>query len=176
MSFKIKSFGFKVKGEGRKVLAVFDWENLFANLSLPPAEKFSMAAGFDRLIREISDKVGEIVNVFIFTPPHLISSMGQDFYEQGFFIIACPKVKNKAGEITDTTDATLIRFGERQMDQIDGLTHLCLGSGDRDFTPLIRRARQKGLRVVVTAGSERSLASEMIKLADQIFVFSPSNE
>ena len=178
MQARIRAFGFgQKKIKGAKVLVLIDWENLLAALRLlsSPPERFSMAAGFDRLIEEITDKVGEIAVVFIFTPSHLVASVEQISRELGFFTVVCPKTKDKkTGEYVDTVDATLIELGEIQMGLINGLTHLCIGSGDRDFTPLMRRARRKGLRTIVVAGSEKSLASKMIDLADNLFIFSPS--
>lgn len=159
-----------------RVLGLIDFENIWQNIikDMPPPERFSLRAGFDRLTRKVAQEVGEIANVFIFVPPHLASNWGGDFHEQGFFTISCPKIKGKVGEDIDTTDQTLIDFGKYMIDNIQGLTHLCIGSGDKDFSPLARFARRKGLRVIVIAASERSLASDLIRLADKIFIFSPT--
>ncbi|HDZ54278.1 MAG TPA: NYN domain-containing protein [Candidatus Nealsonbacteria bacterium] len=157
-----------------RVLFLIDFENILKNLKqLPSPEDLSFLAGFDRIVKEIAREIGEIVDVFIFLPPHLASIYGEDLYRAGFFIIVCPKVRDKAGEQIDTTDETLIRFGQRAIDELN-ITHLCLGSGDKDFGPLVRRATRKGLKIIIATASQQSLATELITLADRIFFYSPT--
>jgi len=158
-----------------RILMLIDWENLLTNLKeMPPPESYSITAGFDRLCKEIASEVGEIVNVFVFIPPHLVYTFGETFHKIGFFTIACPKIRGKKGEEEDTTDLTLINFGQKAIEDIKDLTHLCLGSGDKDFSLLVRQAIRKGLKIIVVASSERSLSTELIKLADKIYIFSPT--
>jgi len=160
-----------------KVLLLIDWENLLISLKseqMPSEEGYSITAGFDRLVEQITLEIGEIVNVFIFAPPHILSSFGETFVKLGFFPIVCPKVRGKTGEEEDTTDSTLINFGRTAIEHIKGLTHLCIGSGDKDFSLLVRQAKRKGLKILVVASSNRSLATELIQLANQVFIFSPT--
>lgn len=148
-----------------KVLVLLDWENLQQNVGFAPGEP-SLKERLDTCMREIAKQVGSIVDVFVFMPPHASYVWGEQLYKAGFFIIVCPKIKNKAGEETDTTDETLIKFGERMLDQIEGLTHLCLGSGDIDFSPLLIRARRKGLKNILIVADSRSLSGKMASLID----------
>ena len=160
-----------------KVLLLIDWENLLISQKsgqMPSEEGYSIVAGFDRLIDQITLEIGEIVNVFIFAPPHILSSFGETFVKLGFFQIVCPKITGKTGEEEDTTDSTLIDFGKTAIEQIKDLTHLCIGSGDKDFSLLVRQAKRKGLKILVVASSNRSLAKELIQLANQVFIFSPT--
>ncbi len=150
----------------KKILMLIDWENLITNMDLPPAERYSNIEGFDRIIKRISRDVGEIVNVFVFLSPHLAYSVSEDMYKLGFFTIVCPKIRTKEEEQQDTADGIIIDFGKKMINQISGLTHLCLGSGDKDFTPLIREATRKGLKIIILAGNKRSLSRELSKLAD----------
>lgn len=167
-----------------KILLLIDFENLQKNLAITPtAEKFSVAAGFDRLFKQISREVGEIDNVFVFVPPHSASLWGETFHKLGFFTILCPKIKSKSREEIDTTDETLTAFGKKMILQPPELTHLCLGSGDKDFSPLLREAIRKGLKIIVVAGNFNSLSSELIKLADKkpdgtkmVYLFSPTED
>jgi hypothetical protein len=159
-----------------------DFENLLLNIDLPPAEHFSLMEGFDRVIRQISQEVGEIVNIFVFAPPHLALLWGEDFHRQGFFTILCPKVRSKEGAEEDTTDATIVEFGRKIITE-QRITHLCLGSGDRDFIPFVREAIRQGLKIIVIAADLRSLASELIRLVDKkpsgermVYLFSPIGE
>lgn len=174
----------KSKVEQNKILFLIDFENLQNNLeTMPTPGKFSMVAGFDRLFKQISREVGEIDNVFVFAPPRATSLWGETFHKLGLFTILCPEIENKSGEKINTTDETLIAFGKKMILQIPELTHLCLGSGDKDFSPLVREATRKGLRIIVVAGNLRSLSSELIKLADKkldgtkmVYLFSPTED
>lgn len=171
------------KTKRNKVIMLIDLENLLINLPTTSPERFSMTVGFDRVIRQISQEAGEIVNVFVFTPPHLALLWSNTFYDQGFFTILCPKVKSKKIKEEDTTDQTIIDFGKGIIDQIPDLTHLCMASGDKDFNPLIRKAIHKGLKIIVVAGNLRSLSSKLISLADKradgtkmVYLLSPTEE
>jgi len=161
-----------------RVLIECDLENIWRNLpKMPPPERLSLVAGFDRLIKEIAEQVGEIINVFIFVPPHLAIPFGPDLHKLGFTTILCPKVEEKAtGAEVDTVDEELIKFGQWALEELE-FTHLCLISGDRDFAPLIRQAVRKKKEIIVAAADRRSLAIELIQLVrlakGKIFIFSP---
>jgi hypothetical protein len=158
-----------------KILVLIDVENLRANLPPIGPSGFSFPAGFDRTMKQIAREVGVIEDVFVFSPPHLIQLFGGELHHHGFTIIACPKVRSKdgRGEI-DTVDQTLIDFGKKTIGRIEGLTHLCLGSGDKDFAPLVREAIRRGLKILVIASSPQSLSTELIQLSDQVYLFSPT--
>lgn len=164
-----------------KILWLIDLENLRINAEMPPPEKYSMVDGFDRLTKQIAQEVGEIVDVLAFAPPHAASLFGADLRKLGFHIISCPRVRTKEGEDIDSTDSVLIERGIRMINNIPDLTHLCIGSGDKDFSPLVREAMRKGLKIIVVAGNLRSLASNLINLADKrpdggkmVYLFSPT--
>lgn len=160
-----------------KVVILVDLENLLLgteNVTSPEKEGFSIEEGLTTLVKRIAQEVGEVVDVFVFTPPHLSNLYGKPLHQQGFFIIFCPKVLNKERQEIDTVDSTLINFGRRIIADTEGLTHICIGSGDRDFSPLARAAYYKGLRTIVIAGSVKSLSSELLKLAEKTYVFSPT--
>lgn len=162
------------KKEKARVLVLIDWENLLISAEEVGPETFSVVAGFDKIIEKIGQEVGSIVEVFVFTPPHLAYLWGKRLYELGFTTIVCPKIESKEGIEIDTTDQIIIDFGKKMINEIKDLTHLCIGSGDKDFRPLWREAMRKGLKRIVIAGSKLSLASEVIKLANKIYIFSPS--
>jgi len=145
-----------------KILVVIDWLNI--SLSLYPTGQLELT-DFDRLIKKISREVGEIANVFVFAP-NLTSREGETFYKQGFYVINCPKVKTKEGEDKDTTDEILINFLKDVVPDISGLTHICLGSGDKDFCQALRNVIRKDLRLMIVAGNLTSLSSDLIELAD----------
>lgn len=168
--------GGKRKKSDKRIMILVDWENLLKSMKeMPPAEVFSVTAGFDKFMKTIALEIGEIVNVFIFIPSHMVVPWAETFHRQGFFTIVCPKIRGKTGEEEDTTDATIINFGKTVIENTRNLTHLCIGSGDKDFSLLVRQAIRKGLKIVVVASSERSLSMELIRLADKVYIFSPTD-
>lgn len=161
------------KREPRGIMLI-DWDNLLINLRLPSPDEVSLIGGFDKVIKDIAREFGEIIDVFVFLPPQPAYIWGETLHKLNFYPIVCPKITDKEGEEQDTVDDTLIRFGERDIENTKNLSFLCLGSGDKDFSPLVRRAMRRGLKIVVVAGSTKSLASELIDLADRIFIFEPT--
>lgn len=157
-----------------KIVALLDTENLYNNLPHIGPGVLSFSAGFDRVMKEIARRIGPIEDVYVFAPPHLVQLLGEEFYQQEFTIIACPKVHAKeTGREVDTVDRTLIKFGEKTIRKEKGLTHLCIGSGDKDFAPFAREAIRQGLKILVIVSSKESLSSDLLDLADEVFLFSP---
>lgn len=155
------------KRPNNKVLLLIDWENLLSSTVSIPPEKFSLDAGLNNLIEKITQEVGIIIGIYVFVPPHLVSTWGEKFKKEGFFIICCPKIKTKTGEEKDTVDEELSRFGMKMVAQISDLTHLCLGSGDQDFIPLLQEAKQRGLKIIIATGNLQSLSAELIRFAEK---------
>lgn len=174
-----------LRGKQRtKIVMLVDFENLLLNLNieLTPPEHFSLMGGLDRLIRQISQEVGEIANVLVFASAHLATAWAEDFHRLGFFTILCPRIINKAGEEEDTTDSVIMEFGRKTIRHHD-ITHLCLCSGDKDFSPFLREAIRQGLKIVIVAGNLTSLSTELIRLADKkedggkmVYILSPKCE
>lgn len=158
----------------KNILVLIDWENISLNIGFTPGEP-SLKERLDVCIRNIAKQVGGIVDVFVFMPPHASYTWGEYLYRLGFFIIACPKVKSKTNEEIDTVDEILLKLGERMLDRTEGLTHLCLVSGDADLLPLLTRARLKGLKTVLIAANPHSLSAKMIPLIDEGPYFLISN-
>ena len=164
-----------------KILCVIDWDNIHINV--PPPEKLSITAGLDRIMKKIAQEVGEIINVFVFTPFHLALANAQAFYDETFYMILCPKIKYKKGGEQDTTDEIISAFLQDMINQMPGLTHICLGSGDKDFCRTIRQyVMRKGLKMIIIVGDMLSLSNHLINLADinpntdkkMVYVFSPT--
>lgn len=175
----------KRKDRRNKILLLIDFENLIINVreNIEPT-KFSIESGFRKIIENITEEIGEIVGIFAFLPSDRAMVWGKDLHRLGFNIIFCPGIKDKEEIEQDTTDTRLMELGEWLINNINGLTHLCVGSGDRDFSPLMRKAALKGLKRVVVAANLRSLSSELIKLTDKnpstnkkmVYLFSPIEE
>ena len=158
-----------------RIIFLADIENLLLNLPPMGPGMFSLSTGFDRVMKEIARTVGPIEDLLAFLPPHLIPIHGEELHRLGFTIIACPKVRAKGtGREVDITDEILIERGKKEIRRMQGITHLCLGSGDKDFSLLVREAIHRGLKIIVVASSRNSLSKELIDLSDQVFLFSPA--
>lgn len=174
------------KGERKKILILFliDWSNLSLERTNFQTKKLSLTAEFDRVQRKIRDDLGgEIVWVFIFAPPRLSLDEATTFWQQGFFVIHCPPIKTKEGEIRDTTDHYLMEFLKRIIEREPDLTHIVLGSGDKDFCQAMRQALRKGLKLIIMAGDLSSLSSDLANLADKnskgkrmVYLLSPATD
>lgn len=152
-----------------------DWENLFQVLFRERREEMShefVSQGFLKLINQISEEVGEIVMVFVFAPPHLISLWEEVFWKQGFFLISCLKVRSRGKKDQDTVDETLIDMGRKLIHSME-LTHLCVATGDKHFAPLHQDAILKELKTVTIIASESSLSPKLIEVSDKIILFPP---
>lgn len=166
----------------KKIIVLIDLENLLRNLNTPP-ERFSLADGFDNLMEQLA-KIGRVTNVFVFGPPHSIDSHLETLDSLGFTSIPCSKEETKEGEKIDTVDSRLVQFGKEMITQIPDLTHLCLGSGDRDFIPFLRWAKRQGLKIIIAAGNIDSLSGDLIGFAQmdpatgkrRVYLFAPTKD
>lgn len=149
-------------------LVLIDWPNLLLNLSIKPNDpkRFNLNQGFKKLIRWIEEAT-EIKMVFLFTPMGMISGHSELFHRLGFFVILCPTLppSNSGQKLVDTTDDYMIKLGMKIVDQQTGLTHLCLVSGDADFIPLVEKSKERGLKIMITAGDIQSLSSNLSRQA-----------
>jgi len=158
---------FNKKQEKNRVLVLIDLENLLRGVKSSSPKEFSVEEGFNKFIGQVTEDVGSIIKGFVFAPPHLASLYANEFYKMGFFTILCPKIKNKGSEDQDSVDKVLQKLGCKEISHNPSLTHICLGSGDKDFSDLIQEAKLTGLKIMILAGSIPSLASDVIKLADK---------
>ncbi len=154
------------KKDPNRILVLIDWDNIVINTLQYGPHDFSISQGFDRAMTELG-RIGAISSVFVFAPPHLDQSHLEIFYKHGFLTISCPKVKEKnTDRKIDTVDGTLIQTGRTFIDKWPEITHICIGSGDKDMAPLARYAIQQGKKVAIMCAEERSLADELIELAE----------
>lgn len=161
------------KKKRQKGILLIDHDNLVTSLQLPSPDEASIVNRFDHVIRKIVEANREIVDIFVFLPPQQAYIWGETYHELSFYTIVCPRIQNKDGKEQDTVDDTLIRFGKMAIDNMRNLSFICLGSGDKDFSPLVRQARKKGLKIIVVAASINSLSSNLIDLADETHLFDP---
>ncbi|MFH1656713.1 MAG: hypothetical protein ABH956_03000 [Candidatus Nealsonbacteria bacterium] len=160
----------KRKEKRNRILVLIDWENLRLSIkstSIDPQD-LSLTSGFDKLISWL-EETGDIFGFFIFAPLHILRTIGTISYLHKFTMIACPKIPKTEIEkkIKDTTDETLIRFGKMMIQEISGLTHLCIGSGDAHFLPLLEIAKGEKLEIMLTCGTFESLSHNLPILIDK---------
>ncbi|MFC1630241.1 NYN domain-containing protein [Patescibacteria group bacterium] len=156
-----------------------DLENLVEALSLhiEDEKQPSLLYRLDDLVKRISREFGEVVGGFFFLPPHLVNRWTEILRPLRFFFVVCPKVIDKQKKLEDTADETMIEHIRFLKDNIEGLTHICIATGDQDFAPVIRETVRKGLKIIIIAGSYKSLSEELKRLADKdmLFILEESN-
>lgn len=184
----MKHFGRKEKKSERpkeserpRGVVFVDTDNLMSGIVLERGgspdriSEASIIGGFDNLIKRIAREFGEIVEVFALLPPQRAYVWGVTMYRLGFYSVVCPRVRPKGGgEEQDTVDETLIKLAESLIDNIKNLSFICLVSGDKDFSPMIRKVIRRGLKIIVVAASKESLSGELIDLADSTYLFEPT--
>ena len=169
----------------KSMIAFFlDLDNLRSNTDFL-TQKISITGGFDRIQRQIMKDIGdgEISRVFVFaSSPHLTSAEQEAFYNQCFYVIVCPRIKTKEGNYRDTVDEQLGEFIKDELNLVPDITHVCLGSGDKDFCRALRKVMRKNIKLIIMAGNISSLSRDLIGLADvnpltgkkMVYVFSPT--
>ena len=156
-------------------LVLIDWENVSKDIMegryVP--ERFSRSIAIERLFKWIEDEADEIFDTFLFTPIYMIYTDYQLFHDNNLVPITCPKVPLGSLEQRDTVDAMLIQKGLKWITH-PSLTHLCLVSGDSDFIPLLKQAKERGLLIMLSALDPAllknpeypSLSKELAEMAD----------
>lgn len=167
-----------------EILVLLDLENLLLNIEPPSPFEFSLTEGFEKMIKKLAE-FGRVIEVFVFGPPPTINIHLDMLHKMGFRSVTCPRVvMGKDGPKMDTVDAAMIDFGKRMIAEMGGLTHLCIGSGDQDFLPLVKEAKRCGIGIVIFAGSEDSLSEELANTACKnplteeraVYFFSPKED
>ncbi len=152
-----------------KVLVLLDFDNLYIGLS-----RGAIIESLDMVLKKITQEVGAIFKVFVFIPYQNAQLFGEKFYRAGFVPILCPEIKAKDKTNINTTDQMMTDLGKDLIEGIPEITHLCLGSGDIDFSSgdigfpsLLKKAEHYGLQIALIVSGINSLSSELIKKADQ---------
>jgi len=161
------------KKKEEKGFMALDHDNLWAKARVGSPTKTSAVEAFDKLVTKIVTEIGPIINILVFLPTHPSNIWAATYRKLGFFPVVCPRVPVKEGseEEKDTVDETLTEYSEFAIEHIKELTFFVLCSGDQDFASLLRKAKRKGLKTVVVAGSTKSLSKELIDLADTTMLF-----
>jgi len=133
-------------------LVLIDWENIskeIPHIKTAP-ERFSRASALKKMFAWISSEVDKIFDTFVFCPLYMAYTDYQMFHDLGLFLTTCPKVPLGSPQKKDTVDPTLIERARKWITHPD-ITHVCLASGDSDFIPLLKIAKQRGLKIMVCA-------------------------
>ncbi|OGZ69405.1 MAG: hypothetical protein A3F47_02130 [Candidatus Staskawiczbacteria bacterium RIFCSPHIGHO2_12_FULL_38_11] len=167
------------------IVFVVDWSNLDRGQrdNFYKVGEYNKEAGFDGL-DEFLFGIGKVTRRYMYTPLHDVYGHFEFLRDRGFTIVLCPII---ASTSTDTTDAKLM---QDVLDLIENynMQYLCIGSGDGHFMPILEAAKQKGIKVAVVYGSERSLSRQIREMADEypknhpkagekmLHLFSPTNK
>lgn len=188
------------------VLGLFDIENLLTrtlsmidkDMHLLPVERRpSITSALTKTKRWV-ESIGDIYGLYVFAPLHVIFSYQLLLHNLGFITVSCPKIpldrleKKERIELIqmgkkdkDTTDDTLIKEGTKWIDNIPGITHVIIGSGDHGYKEMLKRAKMKGIKVGAVMGEDiTSHSKKILPLIDlhpvtnekMFHVFSPSPE
>jgi len=152
-----------------EILFLIDVQNLsisFESLHQDPLS-YSLIDALDGVIDKIT-KVGRI-EISIAFGSQLSLPLLDMLNARKIPLIVCPEVVIDKGEPKsgkkDTVDPRLIELGTTLIEKIPTLTHLCLASGDKDFIPFLRWAKQQGLKIILAPATAESLAEVLIGLA-----------
>lgn len=150
-----------------KALVLLDLDNLYINFG-----SRTIIRALDTTLKKIAQEVGAISKAFVFIPYQNAQLFGEELYRAGFIPILCPEIRSKNETNINTTDQMLTDLGKELIEGMPEITHLCLGSGDVDFSSgdvgfpsLLQKAEHYGLHIIVIAGNINSLSSELIKKA-----------
>lgn len=181
VEFLKKKFGRRRRRLRRpNVLFLIDWSNLKINGELPrfgATAQFSIIVALEKAMIKISQEIGPIRNAIAFVPedePGLVGPPSADTISKKLQRLnitcrVCARITDKAGKPLDTTDAQIIQHGLKELEREPDPENFCLvlGSGDKDFSPLLTEAKIKyGVRkIAVVAGNLESLAQTILNSA-----------
>lgn len=146
--------------------------------------QFNKEAGF-RKLKQWLNGIGRVVWSLVYTPMHDLYGHFEFLHDQGFTIVLCPI---KTGTNLDITDPRLIEDVTMLINKMGNIKYLCLGSGDKHFAGILQIAKDKGIKIAIVYGSEKSLSREIRDLADvypvghlkegqqMLHFFSPTND
>lgn len=164
----------KKKPPENHILFMLDVENIAFNVHNPQDDQPSMRFPEEELNIFMAKlgKIGQFAPHFAFAPTSFLNRYSEELHKLGFVVVECPtRVRDKTGEAKigkqDVVDPTLIEFARKMMPLLKkaGLTHLCLGSADGDFIPVIRDAINLGLDIILLAGNAK-INSELRQLVE----------
>ena len=164
------------------MLVMVDLDNILSQLGVGNPMAFSLADGFDNMMRQLGE-MAPIVKTYVYGPPKTLERNASWLSRFDYTIVQCDLVPSKRDilvEKVDTVDARMIEHGTFLVQEMPGITHLCLWTGDQDFVKLARNARMAGKDVVIVAGSRKSLSPELVRFAcnkpngeKAVYIFSP---
>lgn len=154
--------------EERRIIVLLDWKNIMEGVIAEGGEKGPRSFFLRKAIKEMLDwleGIGKVVLVFVFAPPPYININLALFDSFEFVPISClSKITSEKGR-EDTTDEYIKRYGRKLIENFD-FEVFCLGSGDKDFLPIVEMAKKKSMKIAYVIGNENSLAQVLKEKAD----------
>ena len=157
-----------------QVLLLVDWDNLFYGLLHRfGAEKMFLEERIEKMMGWVKAEVGEILGSytdakglhhngegFVFAPPHLMQSYQTLCAKNNLAYRTCPKTSKGQGKgEDDTVDEKLMTFGRTMLRHCDQ-SFLCLVSGDEDYLPLLKEAKERKVKIALVAPTIGSLSRQ----------------
>lgn len=153
-----------VRPQQRTMLVLVDYDNIASNVKVPREELGDWVMNFIRLLGQV--RMAEIV----VDVRRLSEEMVLGLQAAGFCVLHSPKTGVFGqGRPKDSVDPALIERLHRYLDCLDpALTTIVLGSGDRDFLPVMITCRNLGKEVIVLGhgGVARILRESADKVID----------
>ncbi len=154
--------------KNHKVIAIIDWENIRQSMmeeSYSP-EGYSILSGLEKMKNWLLT-IGQQIWIIVYVCSDQLFYFIKTFEQLEFTSIIC-QPEEEEGQKKDTTDRHIISDFSKLLDMVSdkGIYCLCLGSGDADFMPILKKAKEKGIKIAIAAGSKRSISQDLKKMAD----------
>ncbi|MCX6721844.1 MAG: NYN domain-containing protein [Candidatus Staskawiczbacteria bacterium] len=151
-----------------RILCLLDVDNIAINTN---PDSSDLPRALDAITRYLS-RIGRVVKACAFGPELTLASASDALRLRSFILIQCPKVLvdkqfGAQTEKKDTADLEFIRVGTIDINEMSGLTHLALCSGDSQFEQFVRWAESQGLKIIIVAGNRKSLSPKIAELASR---------
>ncbi|MFA5877849.1 MAG: NYN domain-containing protein [Candidatus Staskawiczbacteria bacterium] len=158
---------FPQKPHENRILVLIDWENsTIDNFAVIGPSAFSLKS----LYAEITEKLGEIGRITMsvtFITTRDIMRLSEDFYKLGIHPVVSPMVVMQKRDPVwhGIVDEALITFGRELVNETTSFTHVCVVSGDADFTKFCRWLQRQGKKVIIFAHAKK-LSASLAECAD----------
>ncbi len=184
----------EIPPENRVYILPIDWENVFYSLADKYDNNFE-DVNLEYRLRKLKEWVqshgklwghgtvardGKISEGHgrIFVPEHLSAPHSRIIVGLNFTTELCPKLElpepkldTKSGlykDVVDTVDDAIIDWTLSMIHSQSNVTDICLAAADKDYIPMLKQARECGIRISLAPPTEEALAwnKEIVDLVD----------
>lgn len=145
--------------ETKKSLVLVDYENIYLSLALE-----GKIVDLNKLVELIIDLKVIIKGAFVFVPnSFLTDSFIEEFYESGFYTIACPSYDNQKAKEKNRVDSLMVEFAKLFYESAY-IDTVIIVSNDADFTRIINYFKLRNKEVIVIG--TRDISQALVRVAD----------